>query len=277
VRLTQVSGDDFRIPHHIGRLSLGDLLSVVENHHPVRHAHQGRQDVLDHDDRNSPLIANQADELCHLQCFGRIDSGDHFVKEQYFRSSGERAGKLEAFAAGEGQADRQLPRPLSQTYERKLLMSPSPWIESRRGRPEHRGDGDIFQHGEIGKRPDDLMRANQARRHHPIGAERADAALAQMHLSRARGHGARDDAEEGGFAGAVRADDAENLSLSQLEADPVDCFEASKVLRDGVHAQQGHVAPRCGLSRRLRRKISPEMPRGSKRMISTSKSPLSPR
>ena len=51
-----------------------------------------------------------------------------------------------------------------------------------------------------------------------------------------RGH-ARDEVERGAFAGAVRADQANDLSGAHRETEVVDCDKAAELLADRVNAQ----------------------------------------
>src|SRR5919106_5068365 len=70
------------------RGSLGDLRSVVEDHHAVRNAHDRLHDVLDHDDRRA-TVPHAADELHHCLSLYGIEPRDDLVQQEHPRPRAE--------------------------------------------------------------------------------------------------------------------------------------------------------------------------------------------
>src|SRR5207245_128140 len=84
-----------------------------------------------------------------------------------------------------------------------------------------------------------------------------------------------DTVDQGGFAGAVRADQSEALALAHLQAHVGEGLEAAKALGHVLHLEQrvGHQARSRCTSRRTR----PTRPSGARMTKATSTTPTSSR
>ena len=244
--------------------------------------------MLDHDDREPAAIAHAADELGHLLRLGRVHAGDHLVEEQDARLGGEGARELEPLAAGQGQIRWQRRGPVAEPDELHHLDGPFP----RAGGSALSIDGadhHVLEHGEIAEGPDDLVRAHHAGVHGAMRGKAADDAIAEVHRTRGRRNRSRDEAEERRLARPVRADDSKDLVLGKLQVDVVYGLEAAEALRHLLrsedrrrHSRTAPVPPgaafatTCGRTSPVTlpmRKKRPMSPRGSKRMMTTSRMP----
>src|SRR5215470_14990133 len=80
--LPEIRLDDCRILPDPLRGSLGDLLAVVEDCHPVRDAHHESDDMLDEDDGNPLLGPDPTEELVYAGHPGEAEAGRRFVEEK---------------------------------------------------------------------------------------------------------------------------------------------------------------------------------------------------
>src|SRR5262249_16648443 len=124
---------------------------------------------------------------------------------------------------------------------------------------------DVLERGKVRERAHDLVGAYDAGAHDPVRRPAAHPLALEKHLARGRRQRRRDDAEQGGLAGAVGADDAEDLALQKVEVDAVERAQTAKSLAHPAYGQEGSHAR--ALARRRRRKKSPVRPSGSNKMM----------
>src|SRR5207245_9303170 len=98
---------------------------------------------------------------------------------------------------------------------------------------EARADGGVLTDGEVVQRPHHLVRAADAAARHLVWGERGDLLAAEGDPPVARVVHAVDDVEQRCLAGAVRADEAEDLAVPQRERDVVEGDEPAEPARDG--------------------------------------------
>src|SRR3954470_18966779 len=84
-RRAEIRLDDPRILAHLSRRSLGDLLAVIQDGHPVRDAHNYPHLVLDEEDRDPTLIPEPSYELCQPRRLLRVHPSRWLVQEQQLR------------------------------------------------------------------------------------------------------------------------------------------------------------------------------------------------
>src|SRR5262249_8298860 len=96
--------------------------------------------------------------------------------------------------------------------------------ESRRAAPEVEsetislgGHAHALQHGEVWKDVGDLVRLGDAEARDAMLGQHGDRAAVEPDATRGRRHPTRDETEEGGLAGAVRADDRAQLPALHLK------------------------------------------------------------
>jgi hypothetical protein len=102
------------------------------------------------------------------------------------------------------------------------------------------GDEHVLEHGEVGERPNDLVRAYDAGAHAAVRGESGDRTVVEQDLPRGRALRAGDHAEQRGLAGAVGTDDAEDLALAQVEVDAVEGAQPAEPLGETAGLEQRH-------------------------------------
>ena len=117
--------------------------------------------------------------------------GQHLVEQQQPRLDGQRAGKLQPLAAGDGEARRPAGRAARRGRPRAATSPAARERIGARGRVQMRADRDVLAHGQARERLHDLEGARDAaprelvRRHAgDVGAVEDDAALARRAGSR---------------------------------------------------------------------------------------------
>ena len=113
------------------------------------------------------------------------------------------------------------------------------------------GGEDVLEHRHALERTGDLVGARQpppaafrGRNFGHVLVEKADPPFC-------RRVGADQDAEQGGLAGAVRANDADRLAGADGKVDPVEHHESAEALRQAFRVKQRAVHTRAGQLRRL--------------------------
>ena len=96
-----------------------------------------------------------------------------------------------------------------------------------------------------------LEGAREAELGEPFGRKARDRPAVEQDLARVRGVEARDEIEERGLAGPVRADDADELVLVNREIDGVHGRQAAEAPGQAADLEQHHTVPNrpCGRKR----------------------------
>src|SRR5208282_3091708 len=127
-------------------------------------------------------------------------------------------------------------------------------------------DAYVLEHGQFGEDFGDLEGARHAERD-ALGHRESGHVLAVEHdRAGSRREKSRDQIEEGGLAGAVRADDRPQLALFHLERDLAHRDQAAEILARAVDLQEAHARPRCCKK--------PSNPRGKNSTTSTKRKPM---
>src|SRR5205823_11376078 len=101
---------------------------------------------------------------------------------------------------------------------------------------------DVLERGETRERPDQLKGARDTGGADAVRGQPADVDAIELDAATIGRQRTRDEIEERGLAGAVRAHDPEQLALLEHEADLVDRADAAKALRQPLHLEQRHAA-----------------------------------
>src|SRR5262249_48586687 len=101
-----------------------------------------------------------------------------------------------------------------------------------------RTDDDVLQHGQAGKRLDELEGASDAGPADLVGAPAIDAPAGQADFSGVWPIHAGDQIETRGLAGAVRADEPDDFSCRHLEAYLLHGLETAEALRQAFDVEQ---------------------------------------
>ena len=118
------------------------------------------------------------------------------------------------------------------------------------------GERDIVVGREIGEDAGDLERVGDAEPHAQVGRHCGDVVAVEGDGAGRRQQAAGDQADEGGLAGAVRADQRTDLAGQDREVDMVDSLQAAEVAAEPGGCDER----RHGSHRSHRSRIAPSMP-----------------
>src|SRR3984957_13447734 len=162
-----------RIGHHLARLAVADYLPVVQYDQAPADSYHLFQIVFDQNHGNA-LAVHLGDGLDLFRCFGMIESGQRFIKQNDLRIDGERARHFEPLHLAERQRARELALGTSQPDLREnpggtlVLAAPVDMqhrAERAGGAAVARAQDDIVEHRHRAKRPHDLVRQRKAPTH----------------------------------------------------------------------------------------------------------------
>ncbi len=136
-------------------------------------------------------------------------------------------------------------------------------------------DHDVFQQGHFLEHADVLERTGDTALGDLVRRDLADVLAVEFDRAAGSAQQTGDQVEDGGLAGAVRADQAKDAALRDIEIDVLQNLQAAKVLADVFELQHYLLPPACALRRknaRIRR--GSQMPFGRYRITSTRIKPL---
>src|SRR5260370_14435067 len=246
---TQVGLDHERVRLHLGGRSLRNLLPEIEHDDPAGDVHHDAHVVLDEDHRRPPLVVDVEDEARHVLLLLVIAPAHRLVEKEHLGVEREGPPQLHTLLEAVRQrADRPLPDGLDlQEVDDVLdhlavgdLLPPS-------GAPVEHGSEHAVRHVEVaaehqvvddGHAPeqrDVLERARDPARGDLRRTQARDVLALQVDVPALRMEHAADAVEQGRLAGAVGADDREDLALLDVEAHPRDGLDAADPLRGVAH------------------------------------------
>ena len=223
--------------------------------------------MLDEQHRDAAVGADLADELAELADLVMVEAAGRLVEEEELRLAGERAGELDALLRAERQAgDRPARPPLEIEIGDELACAGARAPSSPRrtqGKPQRVADDSRC--GSANGRRSSRSRArsgagNSARfwkvRPMPSSAMRwAGRSRIERPSNRmspaARRVEARQAIEQRGLAGAVRADEAEDLPRLEIEGHAVERHDAAEAHGDVANRQKRRSRRGNSLGRRL--------------------------
>src|SRR3954468_8180890 len=290
---SEIRLDDFRIALHVGRLAFGDLLAVVEHHHPIAHVHHQAHIVLDQQHRYATR-ANGRDELAQGNAFGGVHACRGLVQRKQLRvgREGPRDFQPPLVAVRQAAGGVVCPCPDPHVAE-KLESAPLDrlLLGQRRAGLEHGADDagagthvaanhDVLQRRQVREQADVLEGSRDTRGGDAVGREAGDVACAEIEAAVVGGVHPGEDVEQRGLAGTVRANQAEDLRGLNVEGKLARRLDAAETLADAPSLEQRRhsrwpagASLRSASSRRLTAEGS--RPAGRNSMISTSASPNS--
>ena len=283
----------------LGR-AVGDLLAVVEHDDVVGDLHHHAHVVLDEEDRDLVLAADEAEELVEFGRLARVEAGGRLVEAEEQRIGAHGAGDLQPSLGAIGQVGRRIVGAVDQVDLLEPVDAPSrsPSCgrrDSRRGRSrppivEARGrhqlvvlrDHQVLEHGHAAEQADVLEGARDPRMlgdlvvgHALEQVELPSTVVLPLAVDRGRRsetapgverHGdpplgrlveAGDAVEDGGLAGAVRADQRGDVAAADGEGKVVDRHQAAE-----AHGQMLDREDRVGLASALIRGPRPQLRAG---------------
>lgn len=127
-----------------------------------------------------------------------------------------------------------------------------------------RADEDVVHDAEIAEDAPELERARDASGREPFRRQTRDVTAFEANLASVGPVQPGDEIEQRRLAGAIGADDADELALGEIEVDRVDRGEAAEAPRQPAQGQHGielrhHMVPNrpCGLNRTSSRSTMP--------------------
>jgi hypothetical protein len=200
---------------------------VGDIHH---HAHV----VLDHHDRHAELFVEIDDVACHVLLFLEIHPGHRLIEQDQPRLQRHGAREFDPLAqtvgqrAGGGLAHRLQVEEVDDLLDLAAMLelfAPRPGQPVQRSRDEivlqqmMSPDHDVVEHAHMMKQREVLEGAADAEPGPRVGIERGDVLPAIEQLPFGRPVAARDAVDDRGLAGAVGADDREQLAVVDAETD----------------------------------------------------------
>src|SRR4051812_15202997 len=259
----EVAGHDGRVAAHGRRGALGDQATEIEAVDAVADAHDERHVVFDDEHRRAELPLDLLDERTEGLRLALRETGRRFVEAQHPGGEREQSGQLHDPAGAGGQIGDVALRVAAEAEEvdevvgfgLALVFHPDRRREVQGGRQEAGAVPSLERelHGlsdaELGEEGGRLERAPEALAGPSGGGERRDRLAEQLELP-ARGHEAADRVHERRLAGAVGADEPDDLARSDRDRDAVDRGDAAEahasVLdaeRRGVERERGPLGP----------------------------------
>ena len=199
-------------------------------------AHHHLHVVLDGDDgETAPLeLQNQIDEARNGAL---VDAAGHLVHQDEARLHGKPAGKLEPLALTRGELAREVVALLEKIDEGQRFES----VVARDfhvGGAGQRADDDVLGHREVREGFELLERAGHAQAGDAVGPQAGDVAPVEEDTAGVERLKPGDQIEQRGFAGAVGADDADDLALVHVERDVGIGGEAAVALGQAFDVEQ---------------------------------------
>ena len=102
---------------------------------------------------------------------------------------------------------------------------------------EHRADQEVLENRHALERQRDLIGAADSGAATLVRREFRDVPTVELNPAGIRGETAGDEIEDGGLAGAVRAEDAQRFALLNLEGQVVCHFQRSEILRNAFEGK----------------------------------------
>src|SRR3989442_1383433 len=270
IRFAEVRLDHRGVTHDVGRATFGDLLAVVQHHDPIGEPHDGAHDVLGDDQRPAarPYFAKQPDGGLDLP---PVQSGHVLVEQDEGRARAQDASEVGAPSLGHRQRLRGLLGLVGQTNEGE----PFPRFTPRLGEPAaatvQRSHQHVLGDGESREELRDLERLGDPESAHGVGVQARDRAATIAHRPGCWRLQPGDQVEQCALAGAVWADDAEDLAFRQREVHGVQSHQGPEALGDPAHLEKAHAV--ASVRRRTRAKMLVKPP-GAKCEIATMMTPI---
>src|SRR3954454_15856172 len=210
--------------------------------------------MLDRHPRHSPLIANPANEGAQVADLAVIEPAGRFVQQQQLRLRREGASQLDPLAGAERQARRRAGRhwlKIEQAKQRPGGLGQRRLVAPRPGQPQGvadeiapaacvAADADVVEHRLRREQRQVLEGAADADLGDTMRRPVDDRAAFKQNIAAVRRVEAADAVEQRRLAGAVRADQPEDLPRLDREGDTVEGDDAAEAKRDLANFEQRH-------------------------------------
>ena len=238
--LTEVGGHDLRVAHHVLRRTVRQQPPEVQHDDALGEAEHRLHHVLDPDHGDAESIAGSAHDVDRGVQLGVVEPGHHLVEQEQPRPAGQRPGEVEEALLVEveradvvvaARVEVDEPERLLGAGVRLRLAGPAT------DRTEHGAEHHVLAHRHLAERPrrlqdhgDPRLAGTVRRQASHVGAGEADRPTGR------RGEPA-DRLQQRALAGAVRADEGENLTLVDLQRDATDGGKTAEGLLDGIELE----------------------------------------
>ncbi len=236
VPLSQVGSDDLGVCHHFFGSTFHDLATGVEHDHAVGELHHRFHDVFHHH-HGDPPFAHLANQLDHLPQLHHREPGHGLVQHEDLGLHSERHGHLQPLLVGNGQCEGAKIFLLAQAREGQHLFGPAAHI-GHPGVPQEAAGHDVLQHRHVADDLHDLEGAHDAELADGVRLLVGDIPALEEHPALVHPVKPGHTAEERALAGAVGADDADDLTPVHLEGDVLVGLQPAEVFADALHIQQ---------------------------------------
>ena len=231
------------IGQHRGRIAFGDLAAEIQHHDAVGNIHHHAHVVLDHHDGHAELFVEVDDVARHVLLFLEVHAGHRLVEQDQLRLQRHGARELDALAqavgqgAGGGLAHRLQVEEIDDLLHLAAMLE---FLAPRAGQPVQRSrdeivlqevmaaDHDVVEHAHMMKQREVLEGAADAEPGPRVRIEAGDVLPAIEQLAFGRLVAARNAVDDRGLAGAVRADDREQLAIVDAKTDLGQRTDATK-------------------------------------------------
>src|SRR6266571_5879263 len=249
-RLAEVGLDYALVRPDFVRAAFRDPLAAIEDGDPLADPHDDAHVVLDEQYRDSLLVADAVHEVDELRRLLRVHAGGRLVEQHPLRIERECASYLETALVAVGQVAGVLVVHLADSHEleqvagravRSALLVTLPRQAEHRARDAraqvrvHR-DHDVLFGGHQVEQSDVLECAGQAQRGDLVRGPAGDIDVAEIDAAGGRPVQAGEHVEERRLAGTVRADQAHDGALGNIECHVVDGDQAAEGDDDVVGA-----------------------------------------
>jgi hypothetical protein len=263
--MAQIGFDDGRVVPHGLRPPFGDFRAVVEHVDPIGELHHEFELVFNQQDRDAPRLERR-DERLHLPGFGRIHAGGRLVEQQHSRLQREGASDLQAAAIGVREAVGGMIKPRDEPVAKKaqdlarfgferLFLAPhrlgtnerqrelSERADERPPRPHCTKPGvgaekHIVLDAEIGEHPAMLKGARETARGDRFRREPLKRLGREQDFAFIRPVEAADHVERRRFAGAIGANETDELAFADDEVERLDGGHPAETARQSANFHQ---------------------------------------
>ena len=201
--------------------------------------------MLDPDDGDAELVADLAQHVGGLVHLVLVEPAEAFVGEQKFRPRGERLCEFELLQAGGAEpVDAGVTVGRQADHAKRALGGFIGLGPAMAALTVISGERHVLEDAEAVKRPRDLEGAADAAVDDAVRGDARDLRAVEQDRSGRRHQRARQHVEDRALAGAVRADQAENLALLDPERYVVNSGEAAKTLHQPFYRQHARTSAR---------------------------------
>src|SRR5215471_1047127 len=246
IRARRRPGAEVRLDHcgvglDLLRRAGRDRPSEVEDGDAVRHRHDEVHVVLDEQDRDAVVDAQPPDQLREVADLLVVEPSGGLVEEQQTRAGRERARELDALERAERKPRRRRGRELREVerIEDLLRLAARSPVECE-ARVHVRADEHVLEHRHVRTELEVLERPRDAEAHDAIRGLAQHVLAVEAHGAAVRPVEPRDDVERRRLAGAVRPDQAGDLSVVDGERQLVEREDSAEAPTDVLDLEQRH-------------------------------------